>query len=1187
MRDKNASIQLAGITNLSLIAPLKTGFVDSVDTLTQVARLQQVLATLNSIRQAARESSMPLSPFPDPVGRFDIVHFFRFAIVPPDAEAQAAGLLRHRLFLSVTFDGGWEPYMRVIWRDLGTLLDLMLCHCEDYPLSHSTPCETYLQWVRDNEVKDGFFYAEAATSVVDQRLMKSLVTPNGPGTPRKFSAARWQELAAQLPAAQRQMIGATALRAIRAFHALKNIFPDNAAGDEGILLRGMNDVLREVRAIGLPVLVAPGDGLHTVYGPVIDWFNRSATGNAVTPTAAAAAQIHPGDVQGGILSSPPDTTHGALVLLRVTQPVQALEALARWPVSSEAGSAEPQGLRLGVAFTYAGLKALKLPAARLAHLPQEFIDGMAARAGVLGDLYGNHPDCWQPPRVHAPAGSPSRIALSAVHVVVQLRGAFRSARPLPAGTLHPALRTEIDRLQAPDTGLKVLAVEPMHRNLVAPDSPLSRDHFGFQDGFSQPSLAPYPGPDRPRWSDTVAPGELLLGHPNDRGDARVPRAPDALLDNGSFLVIRKLAQQVTRLDTLLDAQAQALQAQHGAQAPSAADLRTLMMGRQPDGTPLTATPPPPTRPNDFDYGSTGADGRSEGLCPFQSHVRRANPRATDFVQAPIPRIARRGMSYTDASGERGLFFMAYNASIAEQFEVIQRWLSGGNSSGRLSWQSDPFLGVPTPGMSRHFQFTYRDKPMSINLGPDPLVELRWGLYLFAPSITALRSMKQWTAPPSPTPAPPAPTTDFTFWKNRLEDPAARDAAWALVRAQPGGVLRTDYGVLVGSKAAVQAVFLDPEQRYSVQGYGERMRASVGLGYLGQDGDGGHEDVAPAVNAAIERIREDQAYDETYQLVTARLQTLLALRPTLPPAEAALGVPIDLPELCETVLGQLCTRWFGLPDPQGVYMTVGPWDTAARTTPTCPGHFVSASKFIFSPRPGEPVRQHGRHQGRLLRETVTEFLRQQPPAAFGPLTRDIVAALGGGTVTAANADLLGRTVTGIMLGFGPTVLANLRSLLYRWVNERGLWDLQVALRDQPGTPDPANPTRPARHAYMAANTCLRKPLIEALMGRPAPDMVWRTVREDHALMGVGLREGDRVIVGIGSATQADLMAGQRDVCTAFGGSRTPGDWPGAAAPLHACPGYSMGMGVMLGLLGALLDAGTLRATASPNTLKLIP
>lgn len=1186
MPDKNASTQLAGITNLSLMAPIRTGFVDSFDTLTHVARLQQVLATLNGIRQAGREATMALSPFPDPVGRFDIVHFFRFAIVPPDAEQRAAGVLRHRLFLSVTFDGGWEPYMRVIWRDLGTLLDLMLCHCEGYPLAHTSSCETYLQWVRDHEVKQGFFYAEAATSVLDQRLMKGLVTPRGPGTPEPQSPQTWRQIAQhRLTADQRHALGKTALRAIRTFHALRNVFPDNASGDEGILLRGMNDVLREVRAIGLPLLLAPDDGLRTLYAPVIAWFDRTGT-PPDTPTLPDPPRIHPGDVQGGILSSPDDMTHGALVLLRVTRATQALDTLAHWPVCTEADAADPRRPRLNVAFTWAGLQALKLPAARLARLPQEFIDGMDARAGILGDLHGNHPDQWRPPVALSPKGSTSRIALSSVHVVVQLRGAFGSAaagggRKLAAGALHPVLRAEIERLQAHDSGLRVLAIEPMQRNLK-PGQTRSTEHFGFQDGFSQPVLTPPASPEPARWSDRVAPGELLLGHPNDRGDARVPSTPDALLDNGSFLVVRKLAQHVERLDTLLRDQALVLQSRHGASAPDAATLRTLLMGRQPDGTPLAAPQPAAGRGNDFDYQVPGVQGRSEQLCPFQSHVRRANPRDTVHVAAPIPRIARRGMSYTEASGERGLFFMAYGASIAEQFEVIQRWISGGNSSGRLSWESDPFLGVPVPGgPPRTFQFTWHGQPMSIDLGDKPLVELRWGLYLFAPSISALRQMRHWAAPataaaaPPPASAPPPTPTDFATWKRRMEDSTLREAAWATVRAQPGGILRTEYGVLVGSKAAVTEVFLDPRQRYSVHGYGERMRASVGLGYLGQDGDTGHAAVAPPVNALIESVQEDEAYEQTRRRTAALLQRLYG---ALPPAEAALGVPVDLPELCETVLGQLCTHWFGLPDPAGHYMTVGPWDTLSRTTPTCPGHFASASRYIFSPRPSEAVRQHGREQGRLLLETVTDYLRMVPPADFGPLTTGIVQAIGGGQVTDANADLLGRTVTGVMLGFGPTVLGNLRTVLYRWVNDRSLWDLQAALREADGPPP---------HAYMLANATLRKPLLDALMARPTPEVVWRTAREDHALQGVDIREGDRLIVGIASVTQADLAAEVRDAYTVFGGSRTPGDWPGDTAPLHACPGYSMGLGVMLGLLSALLDAGTLRPTASPNTLVLSP
>ena len=86
-------------------------------------------------------------------------------------------------------------------------------------------------------------------------------------------------------------------------------------------------------------------------------------------------------------------------------------------------------------------------------------------------------------------------------------------------------------------------------------------------------------------------------------------------------------------------------------------------------------------------------------CPLQSHVRRVYPR-NQGAKVPDPRILRRGFLYgpsredKQSQDDRGLIFMAYNASIAEQFEVIQRWVSGGNSTNIMSAQHDPFLGVP-------------------------------------------------------------------------------------------------------------------------------------------------------------------------------------------------------------------------------------------------------------------------------------------------------------------------------------------------------------------------------------------------------------------------------------------------------------------------------------------------------------
>ena len=47
-----------------------------------------------------------------------------------------------------------------------------------------------------------------------------------------------------------------------------------------------------------------------------------------------------------------------------------------------------------VAFTWNGLRALGVDEASLATFPEEFRQGMAARAEVLGDTGANHPDHW-------------------------------------------------------------------------------------------------------------------------------------------------------------------------------------------------------------------------------------------------------------------------------------------------------------------------------------------------------------------------------------------------------------------------------------------------------------------------------------------------------------------------------------------------------------------------------------------------------------------------------------------------------------------------------------------------------------------------------------------------------------------------------------------------------------------------
>src|SRR5215468_3790920 len=63
------------------------------------------------------------------------------------------------------------------------------------------------------------------------------------------------------------------------------------------------------------------------------------------------------------------------------------------------GRADATGAQLDsrwvtVAFTFNGLRALGVDEASLATFPEEFRQGMAARAEVLGDTGANHPERW-------------------------------------------------------------------------------------------------------------------------------------------------------------------------------------------------------------------------------------------------------------------------------------------------------------------------------------------------------------------------------------------------------------------------------------------------------------------------------------------------------------------------------------------------------------------------------------------------------------------------------------------------------------------------------------------------------------------------------------------------------------------------------------------------------------------------
>jgi len=1134
--------QLQGITDLTLLTPIKSGFVESFEPITYATRLRDVLKTLNSLRLASRESTDPPSPFTDVVTRFRIVHSFRWAVIEPAPGSTEPA----RLLLNVCFDGGWEPYMRVIWRDLGTLLDLILCHSVDYQLSRNVSFERYAAWVRANEVPADFLFIESGRSVSDQEYLEKVEAEQRVNGGHEIDITRlrtappgdFQPLPGDgSPEATKMALAG--LNAIAAFYALSRYFtPAPTLDNDGwCLQRAARDVLFELIKLDTRKIFTPEHPVRQAFYPMLNWFEQEPQ----EPELKARELAYDASlVQGGMLTSYPDLSGGAMLLMAVLDPAKALAWLAALPVTRESDQLPDSQPFFNVALSLSGLAALGANAALLASLPQAFLEGMEQRAGVLGDLRHNHPQHWKLPQTAAG----KRIDMSSVHIVLQVR--WR-----PAG--EAAGLAAIAALNPAQDGVLLLCQQPMRRNAVGTQSV---EAFGFTDGISQPVVGAEPGK---AWSDDVPRGELLLGYPTSRDKVAVPEARNELLDNGTFLVIRKLRQHVARFNEQLEEQAKKLKIHKH-------ELMAKMMGRQPDGTLLAK---PAAKDNDFNYlGDAQASG-----CPFHAHIRRANPRDhIDGKQVAMPRLLRRGMSYGGPQdAERGLMFMAYNASLSEQFEVVQRWIAGANGSGGFSGQPDPFMGVAIAGKPRIYRFEHHGQVVHLDLGDKPFVELQWGGYFFVPAIAAIKQLGSLlkAAPPAPPPAPPRlpeisfppALTDTRGWQVWLENRDTTDAAWAYVRSQPGGVLRTAYGVLAGSHQAVDEVLENPLGHYSVSGYAQRMKNSIGVGYLGLDADNGHDEQAPDINAAIEAISEEEGFEAAYRTSQGVLAQLKMVTHDLQLAE----VPLDFEALGAAVLAQLCKRWFGLPD--GEHMWGTEFHAADDASRRCPMGFLAISRHVFGSHPSPIVSGMGQAAGQALREQTRQWLAQQTDLSHWPLTEAIVKATR--PLEKDDPGIVERSVAGIMLGFPPTVFGNLVTGLALLAGTKQLWMLQLAWT-------------PGAKPFEASKQVLRGALEKTIVAKPVPSAVWRVARQHTQLRGVAVAAGETVVVGLTSATHDG-----EDHFTAFGGRR-PAKLPEGRkqlAPLHACPGYDMSMGVLQGVLAAVLEAGTLRPTPSPTVLNL--
>lgn len=1204
-------------SDLSIAAPLKRGLVPALDAVSYKTRAQRLLDTLHLGRMRNHEHAYARL-FSDAVERVGVIQSVRVAVLEPE----------DKLLLTVSFDGNWDAYIRTLWVKVGGLLDVIFCNTEGYVEARLHPCEAWAEWVRTHQVQTHFFYGSTDGSATDllylrrqERLRQDRAAsdpepPPGMLPPAEERARHMLDMTdatigdSQWPRNE-QMVAAMlrqGLQSLAGLHRLADWYVPGTP-DGAVLHRAAHELLQDFvqaweRKLFRMAIETEATQLRARFGRQIDWlFGQTPPGREPAAAGGPLPAADLADVQGGILKGYERITHGAMLLFGLADAKAGAAFLAALRPELHAashGTDVPDGeIRRSLYLTLAGLRRLGLDDAEINALPEAFVQGMSARAGLLGDRHDNHPERWRTPRRHGGSGvDDDRIDLAAVHVVVYLR-VNGSEASLPLWQLsqpgHP-LAAEIRRLEQLAPGAALLAVEPLRRLYRKPKERQGvHEHFGFADGNGQPGVGQetmppdYPGNNQPH-------GEFLVGHPG-RGDvqarsadsSRVGRPLPAWLKNSSFLVLRKYRQWPERFDDMLARVA----AEIGADDEVVA---AKLMGRDRGGHPLVR---PGSNTNRFSY-LADPEGRR---CPLHAHVRRANPRRLEHEMAPgerEPRILRRSISYgprlaeDGPDAERGLMFMAFNADIAEQFEVVQRWLAGGHATNTSSAVACPIVGVPEPGRPRRYEFEHEGRLARITLdgeGPllgdaQPLTRLEWGAYWLAPSLSAIEHLAHTAATRAV--APPVPFSarrgqdllqalagkgggSVDDWKLALEDAEAQrrfDAAslWAAVRHGKAGVMRCPMGVLVGSPEAVDEVLRDTARHTTVAGYAERMKGGLETIFLGLDDRPGstYRSEADDVRKAIGQLRPDEAFEVALAAVHHRIQKLVdgASEQAGLSGDPVFELVFDDREWIDEVLARLCERWFGVDDrgDPPLFRREGYRRDMPDGRPSYPGHFMAPSRHIFQPAPEDLVEEIGREHARALKGAMKRFLEVKARAGQpleDPRAPGVPAIVGRAVVdhplAQNDADFAARTMVGAIMGFVPTMDGALRAVVGEWRRTGELARLRA---------------RHAGHRWdrATAEQHLGDPMDRALQLRCVPDLIWRRAAADFTLGGLPIKEGETLVLGLGSAAQASLELGRRDDTRAmFGGTRDA-----SGGPTHACPGYAAARAAMLGALAALVN-----------------
>lgn len=1270
-------------SELFLMVPIKPGFVPISDVvMTYATRVSTVLSALFELRKRKTEQGFdtPKGPieFLQSINRvqWTVLERHDSMLDLPDGRSAFVGaqLKGPQLVLTSHFTGSWEHYFYDLASTGGPLLDLIFSHCVGYE-GHSCDFgrgyERFSDFIRRHQRPCNFQYAaEPEITVDDLRYFKTVLPTLSPTADRAATAQiasvrdeadliqqsviepEGQPRAPHFPHRPRdewrgsQRMEDWTQNIVRAVQALYDIherffseapelirFEDGqrkeCSGiqlyDEAIysVLSHEPDVARlsffrtkvEQWALAHDVKLPPARPSSVWLKQVLEEGKKQE----IERKARAALQrpdVPAGQVQGNILDNSPTAAAGAILLLRCANR-EALGALVTamaedeerlWAKEAYSG----KGWYINFALTYSGLKRAELGDAVLQQFPREFAEGMEERAGSLGDVGPfNHPRFWKrPPR--DPSGAADgfdleRIHLSAIDAVVVLHAQDDSTRDEAVATL---------------TGGLLRSAEILHRTNLHHGR---LDPFELTDHVSQPKPW-FRGADEKPSIHNTALGEFLLGYPDRNGRIAECASEErnqlsfALFKNSTFLVIRRMPQNQKVFRDYVNLVTEQLNV-------AREEAVSFIVGRKPDGELRLSIP---AKGTDLKNEFTAKDDPNGARCPLHTHIRLSNPRTEG-----TPRILRRGLAYgpdlrerpdDKADGEVGSMFMAYNSSIAEQYEILQRYINGANPNGVSSSQNDLLCGAPGPRNVPRWVSKSGDgndfQRMPERTSSLPFVSLAWGLYTFVPSQAALVWLvgQLENAPVQPSAQErvvrgqqriqelDAMPRDLARdeWKRLLEEvpeadsPQAKHAAdvWAAIQSSSGGVKRVgEHLVIVTDAGNAQTVLADRGKYFSVAEYRRRMRSNIGDHYLAHDVE---SDEQPTYEA-LSRIPNEQlavvtldAFQQAFAECSKILDQPAELDQESPTLEIRKWLPantfksgprrsIALRDLARAVVGGLCKTWFKMPDhgeppagaqPQSYTHTIATLET-----------YLLASRYTFQFDPGKQLIEEAEEKGRELPELYAEL----PACPFARRLQNYAPP--GGDVQR----LKRQALSGAIVGFAPPTVGAVLRVIDQWIENEDFWRLasemaalvQVARTTaaQPAVDDNDGNLAEVRGNVQGARTArapLNQAIYTALAKTPSPPILYRTALHNSRLGQVEIVEGDQVVIALNAvyadAKQRKADANQQNLpqpeVWLFGGEHgIPGD--GTNNPPHGCPVRAAGTDVIAGIAIALFARKNLK------------